>query len=77
MLAAAVGLEALLSDAKSHKVSSVSWPIALMIGVLALKIHLTKLSSLKHHKSSMLPPPRAIIKTSKLNESARLICLIN
>ena len=37
-----------------------------MIGIFDSNILLTIVSSLKHHKSSILPPPRAIIMTSGL-----------
>lgn len=62
--AAAVGVGTLRSDTKSIKVVSVSCPTAEIIGILLAKTDLTTFSSLNAHKSSMLPPPRAMIITS-------------
>ena len=75
--AAIVGVDARMSATKSVSVTSLSWPTALITGVLQLKIALTTSSSLNAHNSSMDPPPRATIKTSRLNESVLLICLVS
>jgi hypothetical protein len=41
-------------------VKSISWPTALTTGICAWKMARATISSLNSHKSSMLPPPRAI-----------------
>ena len=55
--AAAVGVGALRSDTKSAIVKSISWPTPEIIGISKLNISLAKSSLLKHHKSSIEPPP--------------------
>ena len=62
--AAAEGVGALKSETKSEIVKSVSWPIPATIGIFDAKIDLATDSSLKHHKSSIEPPPLAKIITS-------------
>ena len=62
--AAAVGVAARWSEAKSVKVVSVSCPTLEMIGRENEATRLTTGSSLKAHKSSMEPPPRPMITTS-------------
>ena len=69
--AAAVGVGALKSETKSISVISVSWPIAEIIGIFDSKTLRTRSSSLKPHKSSILPPPLAIIITSGFS---KLLC---
>ena len=44
-----------------------------MIGISDLKTDLTNCSLLKHHKSSILPPPLAIIKTSGFRLVVRVL----
>ena len=62
--AAAVGVGALKSATKSEIVTSVSWPIAEIVGRVDWDIHLATFSSLKDHKSSIEPPPLARITKS-------------
>ena len=69
--AAAVGVGALKSATKSISVISVSWPIAEIIGIFDSKTLRTRSSSLKPHKSSILPPPLAIMITSGFS---KLLC---
>ena len=64
--AAPVGVSALLSATKSAIVKSISWPTALIIGVLHSYIALATISSLNAHKSSIEPPPLPTINVSKL-----------
>ena len=64
--AAAEGVGALKSETKSHIVKSVSWPIALIVGMFNLKISLANFSELNDHRSSKEPPPRAKIMISRL-----------
>ena len=49
---------------------SISCPTAEIIGVFASNIALAKPSSLKHHKSSLLPPPLAKTIASYPTKSA-------
>ena len=62
--AAAVGVGARRSLAKSIKVVSVSWPTAEISGIVLAAAARTTSSSLNAHKSSRLPPPRATINRS-------------
>ena len=62
--AAAVGVGARWSEAKSAMVKSVSCPTPLITGIGQLRMARASASSLKAHRSSMDPPPRAIISTS-------------
>ena len=62
--AAALGVGARRSAAKSAMVKSVSWPTAEMTGVSHSKIALATRSSLKAQRSSMEPPPRPQMITS-------------
>jgi localization factor PodJL len=64
--AAAVGVGARLSAAKSISVTSVSCPTAEISGIMLAAAARTTLSSLKDHKSSSEPPPRATINRSGL-----------
>jgi len=63
--AAPVGVGALKSATKSDIVKSISCPTAEITGISKSYIALATISSLKHHKSSIDPPPRPTIKTSK------------
>ena len=70
--AAAVGVGARRSAAKSMSVKSVSWPTAEMSGIAEAAAARTTISSLKLHRSSRLPPPRATIRRSgRGNRAAR------
>ena len=62
--AAAVGVGALRSAAKSISVVSVSCPTADITGIELSATARTTTSSLKHQRSSRLPPPRATISKS-------------
>jgi len=62
--AAALGVGARTSAAKSIRVTSVSWPTAEIRGIAEAAAARTTISSLKAHRSSRLPPPRATISTS-------------
>ena len=62
--AAALGVGARTSAAKSLKVQSISWPTADITGMAERTMARTTVSSLKLHKSSRLPPPRPTISTS-------------
>src|SRR6266481_1306915 len=62
--AAADGVEARTSATKSAMVKSVSWPTPEITGISEAKIARATISSLKDHKSSMEPPPRARISAS-------------
>src|SRR6266480_2756276 len=62
--AAAEGVEARTSATKSAMVKSVSWPTPEITGISEAKIARATISSLKGHRSSMDPPPRARISTS-------------
>ena len=62
--AALVGVGARASAARSISVQSVSWPTAEMSGMALAAAARTTISSLKPHRSSRLPPPRATISTS-------------
>ena len=62
--AAAVGVGARRSEAKSISVMSVSCPTAEISGIMEPAAARTTISSLKHHRSSSEPPPRATISTS-------------
>ena len=64
--AAPVGVGARRSEAKSISVVSVSWPMAEMSGMALLAVARTTISSLKPHKSSSEPPPRATMMRSGL-----------
>ena len=59
-----MGVAALISDARSAKVVSISCPIPVIIGTRLAAIARTTLSSLKVARSSALPPPRTIAITS-------------
>src|SRR2546425_4171983 len=72
--AAALGVAARTSATKSTIVTSVSWPIALTTGAREAATARARPSSLKHHRSSRDPPPRATMTTSTrsaTNASAR------
>ncbi len=60
--AAAVGVGARRSAAKSISVMSVSCPTAEISGIMLPAAARTTISSLKHHRSSSEPPPRATIE---------------
>ena len=62
--AAAVGVAARRSATKSAIVKSVSWPTPLTTGMAEAAIARATASSLKAHRSSRLPPPRATMSTS-------------
>ena len=62
--AAAVGVGARRSEAKSIRVVSVSCPTALISGIGLSAAARTTISSLKAIRSSRLPPPRATMMTS-------------
>ena len=62
--AAPVGVGARTSAAWSISVQSVSWPTAEMIGIVEAATVRASASSLKPHRSSRLPPPRATMITS-------------
>ena len=62
--AAAVGVGARKSAAKSHRVVSVSCPTAEIIGIVQSATARTTASSLKAQRSSIEPPPRATITRS-------------
>ena len=62
--AAADGVGARRSAAKSASVVSVSWPTALTTGIGLSTIARTTISSLNAHMSSSEPPPRPTIRTS-------------
>ncbi len=59
-----LGVGARRSAAKSMSVVSVSWPTAEMSGIALAAAARTTISSLKGHKSSIEPPPRATMRTS-------------
>ena len=59
--AAAVGVGARTSAAKSISVTSVSWPTAEISGIMLSAAARTTISSLNDHRSSIEPPPRATI----------------
>ena len=63
--AAAEGVGALRSAAKSVKEKSISWPTADITGSPQSWTAATTISSLKAHKSSNDPPPRPTISTSQ------------
>ena len=62
--AAAVGVGARTSAAKSISVTSVSWPTAAISGIMLAAAARTTISSLNDHKSSSEPPPRATMSRS-------------
>ena len=62
--AAAVGVGARLSAAKSISVMSVSWPTAEISGIMLSAAARTTISSLNDQRSSSEPPPRATISRS-------------
>ena len=62
--AAAEGVGARTSAAKSAIVKSISWPMPLTTGIGEATIARANRSSLKAHRSSREPPPRARISTS-------------
>ena len=62
--AAPVGVGARRSAARSSKDQSVSWPMAAISGIIDWLAARTTRSSLKPHRSSIDPPPRATISTS-------------
>ena len=64
--AAPVGVGARRSATKSAIVKSTSCPTALIVGIEQLYIALATISSLNAHKSSIDPPPRPTINTSRL-----------
>ena len=72
--AAPVGVGARKSATKSAIVKSISCPTALIIGILEANIALATISSLNAHKSSIEPPPRPQIITSKSNSCALFNC---
>ena len=63
--AAAVGVGARRSAAKSAMVKSVSWPTPLITGMVQARMARATASSLKAQRSSMLPPPRQTISASQ------------
>ena len=65
--AAAVGVGARTSAAKSIKVTSVSWPTAEISGIMLAAAARTTISSLNDHRSSSEPPPRATMIRWGLN----------
>ncbi len=62
--AAAVGVGARRSAAKSISVTSVSWPTAEISGIMLAAAARTTISSLNDHRSSSEPPPRATMMRS-------------
>ena len=73
--AAADGVGALTSAAKSDKAQSISCPTAEITGSSDAAIARTTTSSENGSKSSKEPPPRPTIKTSaRLNSLATFIC---
>ena len=77
--AAAEGVGARRSATKSAMVKSVSWPTALITGAAEAAMARATRSSLKAHRSSSEPPPRATMMTSMLPRrfsaaSAATIC---
>ena len=74
--AAADGVGARRSAARSHSVTSVSWPTAETTGFLHAATARTTHSSLKVHRSSIEPPPRATMITLTLSifSSRRIAC---
>ena len=62
--AAAVGVGARTSAAKSISVTSVSWPTAEISGIMLSAAARTTISSLNDQRSSSEPPPRATISRS-------------
>ena len=62
--AAAEGVGARTSAAKSAMVKSISWPMPLITGIGEATMARANSSSLKAHRSSKEPPPRARINTS-------------
>jgi hypothetical protein len=77
--AAALGVSARRSAAKSQSVKSISWPTAETIGTGQAATARTSGSSLKAHRSSRLPPPRPITRRSHSPRSSasRSICTIS
>ena len=81
--AAAVGVAARRSAAKSQIVKSVSWPTPEITGMRQLATAYATSSSLNDHKSSMLPPPRHTIRTSQslrseaVSMAAAIFCAAN
>ena len=65
--AAALGVEARRSAAKSQMVKSVSWPTAEITGIREDATAQATGSSLKAQRSSKEPPPRPMIITSTLS----------
>jgi hypothetical protein len=65
-----VGVGARRSAAKSTSVTSVSWPTPAITGIGIAATARTTRSSLKAHKSSIEPPPRATISTSTSQRAA-------
>ena len=68
--AAAVGVGARRSAAKSISVTSVSWPTAEISGMKLAAAARTTISSLNDHRSSSEPPPRATMMRSGRGGSA-------
>ncbi len=64
--AAAVGVGARRSEAKSISVMSVSWPTAEISGIMLSAAARTTISSLNDQRSSSEPPPRATMMRSGL-----------
>ena len=62
--AAAVGVGDLVSETKSQIVKSISCPTPDIVGIGKANISLASSSLLKHHKSSIEPPPRESMTTS-------------
>ena len=68
--AAAVGVGARTSAARSISVMSVSWPTAEISGIVQSATARTTISSLNAQRSSSEPPPRATISTSGRGDGA-------
>ena len=62
--AAAVGVGARMSETKSIRVVSVSCPTPVTTGILQARMARATISSLKDHRSSIEPPPRARMRAS-------------
>ena len=72
--AAAVGVGARRSAAKSISVTSVSWPTAEISGIRLAAAARTTISSLNDQRSSSEPPPRATMIRSGRGGSIELPC---
>ena len=75
--AAAVGVGARRSATWSISVQSVSWPTAAISGIALRAAARTTISSLKPHRSSSDPPPRATISTSGLGAKPPMASALN